>query len=206
MTIATTQARLVAALAAARGLNLRGIEATLGAQPGALSKALSRGPLPRAEAAHARPAPTLTAEAVAGALGVDVGVLLGEAPIMLGAQADRPTRALNGRIPADEAEAIRSAGLTWLPWRRESGWTLATLSGGTDVMVWLPDPELGAGHPVNETPAHFGGFRLLTLGGVREWPDEPAKAAAVAASLADARVAEVWDAHCALAALQALPK
>lgn len=81
MTITATQAALVAALAAARGGSLRTVEVTMGVKPGSLCRALARGALPRAAlAARAR----LTAEAVADALGVPVGALLGE-PVSLAA-------------------------------------------------------------------------------------------------------------------------
>jgi lambda repressor-like predicted transcriptional regulator len=81
VTITATQAALVAALAAARGGSLRTVEVTMGVKPGSLCRALARGALPRAAlAARAR----LTAEAVADALGVPVGALLGE-PVSLAA-------------------------------------------------------------------------------------------------------------------------
>ena len=82
MTITATQAALVAALAVARGGSLRTVEATMGVKPGSLCRALARGALPRAGARHATGAARLTAEAVADALGVPVGALLGE-PVSL---------------------------------------------------------------------------------------------------------------------------
>lgn len=78
----TTQAAMVAALAAARGGSLRTVEATMGVKPGSLCRALARGALPRAGARHATGAARLTADAVADALGVPVGALLGE-PVAL---------------------------------------------------------------------------------------------------------------------------
>lgn len=83
--IEIAQAAMVAALAQARGTSLRGVEGILGVAPGALHKALSRGPLPRAGAQHATGAARLTAEAVADALGVPVEVLLGD-PVELRAK------------------------------------------------------------------------------------------------------------------------
>lgn len=73
---------MVAALAAARGGSLRTVEATMSVKPGSLCRALARGTLPRAGARHATGAARLTAEAVADALGVPVGALLGE-PVAL---------------------------------------------------------------------------------------------------------------------------
>jgi transcriptional regulator with XRE-family HTH domain len=66
-----TQARMVAALAAARGLSARDIAAHLGVTPPALTRALQGGLRPMAETTGA-----CSLEAVAAALGAPVEALL----------------------------------------------------------------------------------------------------------------------------------
>jgi hypothetical protein len=67
------QKRIIRALLARRGWVFGDVEALLGAQPGSLSKALQRGPLPSAagDPRRSRPA-VLTVDAVARMLGCTV--------------------------------------------------------------------------------------------------------------------------------------
>jgi hypothetical protein len=200
--IHTTQAALVAALAAARGLTLRTLEAQLGARPGALSKALSRGTLPRAGAVtSAGAAAVVTADAVAAALGVDVAVLLGAAPVLL-ALADGPPALPQGRDGGAggraDKEAARAAGLDILTWYRESGWTQADAPGGVQILVREspPDPDLDA--PL------FGRFDITTPWSRRNGRSGPEAELSRAEQLAESAVAEAWAALVAYRRLRAM--